>query len=173
MCAKPKGGCKTCAVTGWFIRHCWYSMTYFSFSSFRFLLQNTGYCNIIPARLIHSQSRFLPTLCSHFELLRTQRHITGVRRDLKYKGDCYAPISGHIPLGFYFWAVSRMRRSVLWLCSCRVDSRYLSFIRASQDNRSSSSDCSSVCSETKNGVTCLVLLSHLIHLLHKLQTTQN
>ncbi|TNN53994.1 hypothetical protein EYF80_035818 [Liparis tanakae] len=33
----------------------------------------------------------------------------------------------------------RMRRSMLWLWSCCVDSRYLSFIKASQDNSSSSS----------------------------------
>lgn len=45
----------------------------------------------------------------------------------------------YIPVGVYFWAVSRMRRSMLWLCSCCVDSKYLSFINASQDNSSSSS----------------------------------
>lgn len=38
----------------------------------------------------------------------------------------------------YFWTVSCMRRSVFPFCSCCSDTRYLSFIRASQDSTSSS-----------------------------------
>ena len=47
----------------------------------------------------------------------------------------------------YFWTVSRMRRSTLWFCSCRADTRYLSFISTSQDSNSSSSAGGSSSSE--------------------------
>lgn len=63
------------------------------------------------------------------------------------EGDNYTATLAFIPVGLYFWAVSRMRRSMLWLCSCCVDRRYLSFIKASQDNSSSSSFSGSSFSE--------------------------
>lgn len=72
----------------------------------------------------------------------------------------FVATQSYICLVFYFCAVSRMWRSMFWLCSICKDSRYLSFIKASQDNSSSSSIWGSLFSIRQCHIVSITTLSN-------------